>query len=98
MHRPPASTNYQKKEENHPQNDSDDDDEKQKNRTDDQYIQCLVSLWLSSHPGDVAAEGIATKPSLAIVDLLYNVLLREAVQVVPRREPRAAAGVGLRLS
>lgn len=89
-------TNYQKKEENHPQNDSDDDDdEKLKNRTNDQYVQCLVSLRLSSHPGDVAAEGIATKPSLAIVDLLYDVLLREAVQAVPRREPRAAAGVGL---
>lgn len=91
-------TNYQKKEENHPQNDSDDDDdddEKLKTRTSDQYIQCLVSLRLSFHPGDVAAEGIATKPSLAIVDLLHDVLLREAVQAVSRREPRAAAGVGL---
>lgn len=50
------------------------------------YIQCLVSLRLSSHPGDEAAEGIATKTPLAVVDLLYD---------VSRREPRAAAGVGL---
>lgn len=67
---------------------------KTENQTDNQYVQCLVSLRLSSHPGDEAAEGIATKPSLAVVDLFNNVFLRGAVQAVSRRQPRAAAGVG----
>lgn len=51
------------------------------------YVQCSVSLRLSSHTRDQAAKAIATKPSLAVVDLLYNVLLGEAIQAVPRREP-----------
>lgn len=54
-----------------------------------------MSLRLSSHTRDKAAEAIATKPSLTVVDLVHDVLLGEAVQVVPRREPRAAAGIGL---
>lgn len=63
-----------------------------------QYVQCLASLRLSPHSCDEAAEGISSKPPITVVDLLYDVLLREAVQAVSRREPRAAAGVGLRLS
>lgn len=59
------------------------------------YVQCLVSLRLSSHTSDEAAEGIATKPSLAVVNFVDNVFLREAIQAVPRREPRAVAGSGL---
>lgn len=52
-----------------------------------QYIQCLVSLRLSSHTRDKATKAIASKPPLTIVDLLHDVLLGETVQVVPRREP-----------
>lgn len=52
-----------------------------------QYVQCLVSLRLSSHPRDEAAKAITTKPPLTVVDLLYDVLLGEAVQAVSRREP-----------
>lgn len=60
------------------------------------YLQCLSSLRILSHPSDKAAEGIATKPALAVINLLHNFFLCEAVQgFVARREPRAAAGVGL---
>lgn len=95
MHRPPASTNYQKKEEDQPMTPPMMMMRNRKTRPMTKYVQCLVSLRLSSHPSDEAAEGIATKPTLAVVDLIYDVFLRETVHFVSRREPRAAAGSGL---
>lgn len=60
---------------------------KRKTNTNDPIYTMLVSLRLSSHTRDKAAKAITAKRPLTVVDLLYDVLLGEAVQAVSRREP-----------